>query len=401
MPLPPCLMMDTMVKPEILCIGNAITDIYTSVGNKTLASLGIAPQVRHVSYERIAEVLRVLSEKNAKFVSCSGGGAANVAKIAAMLSIPAAFAGVIGTTGTISTVDGAEGGKVAACDTVADADSLGQRFKAEMQAAGVVPHLSSARLPTGVCLLLKKKDGSTAILACPSAAIEITEKDIPPGLIQDAKAVVLDGYILDNTALVHYILHTADRFGTIVALDVGNAAIAAAHAKEIAQYCRDYALILFMNEDEARAFYTALAHNGTETDDEDEGGETSPFDVLQEDPSISGMYAFFKKTSDGGLFPVIVVKQGPRGAVVFSGNRVFNAPVLAINATESTGAGDAFCAGFLAAWIRDKSIQECADLGNRVARETLNVPGTRMDRKKLDHIAKTRLEGKSGLWARG
>jgi hypothetical protein len=42
----------------------------------------------------------------------------------------------------------------------------------------------------------------------------------------------------------------------------------------------------------------------------------------------------------------------------------------------------------MSAWIRHKSIQECAALGNKVAREILLVPGTSIEKGKLRAFAK-------------
>jgi sugar/nucleoside kinase (ribokinase family) len=55
---------------------------------------------------------------------------------------------------------------------------------------------------------------------------------------------------------------------------------------------------------------------------------------------------------------------------------------------NTVGAGDSFCAAFISAWIRGKSLSECITLGNKVAREILEVPGTNIKSGKLKRFAK-------------
>jgi sugar/nucleoside kinase (ribokinase family) len=74
--------------------------------------------------------------------------------------------------------------------------------------------------------------------------------------------------------------------------------------------------------------------------------------------------------------------------VVFAGGAIHREETHPIIPVDTTGAGDAFCGAFLSAWIRSKSLSECASLGNRVAREVLNVKGTGIDGKKLKGFAK-------------
>jgi sugar/nucleoside kinase (ribokinase family) len=92
--------------------------------------------------------------------------------------------------------------------------------------------------------------------------------------------------------------------------------------------------------------------------------------------------------TEGEIFPIIVIKLGSRGAVVLAGGTIYREETFAIKARNTVGAGDAFCAAFLSAWIRGRSIQECASLGNRVAREILLVPGTKIKSGKLKSFAK-------------
>jgi sugar/nucleoside kinase (ribokinase family) len=74
--------------------------------------------------------------------------------------------------------------------------------------------------------------------------------------------------------------------------------------------------------------------------------------------------------------------------VVLAGGNIYREETFTIIPRNTVGAGDAFSAAFLSAWIRGKSIKECAALGNKVAREILLVPGTHINKNKLKSFAK-------------
>jgi sugar/nucleoside kinase (ribokinase family) len=101
------------------------------------------------------------------------------------------------------------------------------------------------------------------------------------------------------------------------------------------------------------------------------------------------MGEFFKGLTADGFFPIIVVKLGKRGSMVFAGGDLYREGALPVIPLEVTGAGDAYCAAFLAAWLRDRPLNVCADLGNRVAQAVLDVPGTKISRERLRQFAKT------------
>jgi sugar/nucleoside kinase (ribokinase family) len=222
-------------------------------------------------------------------------------------------------------------------------------------------------------------DGRTRIAASPSAARELSAKDIDEDLIRRAKIVALDGYMLDRKKLVNHVLELADSYGTAVALDVSSAGLAGERALEIVTYARAYPLILFMNEDESRAFYQVLSHDHA-SPPKSEDGKTEALNP--------GMISLFQGFTANDLFPILTVKLGKRGAVVFAGGNVYREETIPVIPLETTGAGDAFSAAFLAAWIRNKSLGECADMGNKAAREILDVKGTKLDPKALKHIEK-------------
>jgi len=62
--------------------------------------------------------------------------------------------------------------------------------------------------------------------------------------------------------------------------------------------------------------------------------------------------------------PFVVVKAGAQGAYAKSGDQAWFAPSLPVEVVDTTGAGDAFNAGFLAALLRGEPIQTCLRYGN-------------------------------------
>jgi sugar/nucleoside kinase (ribokinase family) len=152
-------------------------------------------------------------------------------------------------------------------------------------------------------------------------------------------------------------------------------------AEEILTYSRSFPLFVFMNADEIITFFNTIR----KTKDED----VPQTEKEKEEMILRDVCPMLKIITDGEIYPVIVVKLGGRGAVVIAGGNVYREETFTIIPRDPIGAGDAFCAAFISAWIRGKSISECAALGNKVAREILQVPGTHIKSGKLKSFAKT------------
>lgn len=65
------------------------------------------------------------------------------------------------------------------------------------------------------------------------------------------------------------------------------------------------------------------------------------------------------------LATLTVIKRGARGATLISGEATLSAPALATAVLDTTGAGDAFNAGFLSCWLAGAPPQACLEAGNR------------------------------------
>jgi len=62
--------------------------------------------------------------------------------------------------------------------------------------------------------------------------------------------------------------------------------------------------------------------------------------------------------------PLVVVKASAQGAYAQCGDQACYSPALPVEVVDTTGAGDAFNAGFLAALLRGEPIQTCLRYGN-------------------------------------
>ncbi|MGB9978485.1 carbohydrate kinase family protein [Methanobacterium sp.] len=64
---------------------------------------------------------------------------------------------------------------------------------------------------------------------------------------------------------------------------------------------------------------------------------------------------------------MVVVTCGKDGARLYTKDKIIHSPVKETAALDTTGAGDSFAAGFIAAYIKDKELKECLDFANIVA----------------------------------
>jgi ribokinase len=75
------------------------------------------------------------------------------------------------------------------------------------------------------------------------------------------------------------------------------------------------------------------------------------------------------------LAPCTVIKLGPRGAIVVCNDAELRVPGRAVKVVDTTGAGDAFNAGFLAAQLAGATLADAARLANYVGGQSTRAAG--------------------------
>jgi sugar/nucleoside kinase (ribokinase family) len=93
----------------------------------------------------------------------------------------------------------------------------------------------------------------------------------------------------------------------------------------------------------------------------------------------------------------VLLKQGKRGARVSGPGFSALAPGFAVEAVDSTGAGDVFAGAFLAAWLRGQSVTEAAQFANAAAAlsvmEVGSVAGVRDFKQTLTWMRQAQSSG--------
>jgi len=83
---------------------------------------------------------------------------------------------------------------------------------------------------------------------------------------------------------------------------------------------------------------------------------------------------------------IVAVKLGSKGCYVTDGSESHVIEAFKVRVVDTTGAGDAFCAGFLYGLISGKSLHECGKLGNFIASRCIMKMGARPGLPRLEDL---------------
>jgi len=86
---------------------------------------------------------------------------------------------------------------------------------------------------------------------------------------------------------------------------------------------------------------------------------------------------------------IVAVKLGERGCYVTNGKESYLVDPYKVKVVDTTGAGDAFCAGFLYGLIKNKDLYECGRFGNFVASRCIEKAGAREGLPRLSDLRTT------------
>ena len=210
-------------------------------------------------------------------------------------------------------------GRVAALDH--------ERHVRFLRDSGVHPILVKDReLPTGTVVMIV--DGyRRTMLTDRGANTNLRTEAVTDALLNRARYLHLTGYSLleeSNSAEFPALIARAKAAGVDVSVNPASAALLLEYGKDRFLEAIAGAAILMLTEEDARVL-TGL------------------------DDAQSMALAL------GQLFPIVAVMLGPNGALVAKGNDpVVRFPAIAVEVADTTGAEDAFCAGFLHSLLADE-----------------------------------------------
>ena len=150
-------------------------------------------------------------------------------------------------------------------------------------------------------------------------------------------------------------IEVAKDAGVPVALDVADPSVISILRDEMLEVIKSHVDIVFLNEAESVALC---------------GG--NPGDAL---------------TQLRQWCKIVVVKLGSKGSMACRGNEIVQTGIVKVDAVDTTGAGDAYAAGFLYGWTKGWTLQQCVQLGSRVAAQTVAQLGAVVRDKTILHEA--------------
>jgi sugar/nucleoside kinase (ribokinase family) len=219
------------------------------------------------------------------------------------------------------------------------ADEAGSRVLSRLESAGVdTTQVQRCDLPTPTSIVLVNPNGARALLHRPGASREAFSA--PVELTPEVTAGC-DWFHLANVFALPSLrphaarlLESARKAGLSVSVDTGWDA--RGEWMDVLRPCLPYTDLLFVNEDEAREL-TSAAH---------------PIEAA-------------RALQEHGVRNV-VLKLGAAGCVMLLGDESVASPGFQVSVVDTTGAGDCFVGGFLAALLRGLPYADAAHLANAV-----------------------------------
>ncbi len=244
-----------------------------------------------------------------------GGSAANVAAWLGSLGANVRFAGAIGR------------------------DLAGNTLALELASYGVETFLTEKDDPTGTILLFLDDRGERTMVTSRGANLQVVPSDIPDEFFDGLQHMHLTGYSF---------------FGSQELASTTITLLAKIRERDI-PFSVDPSSYALLKEFGAERFLHLTAEASLIFPNLDEGmvltGEVEPEAVA-------------KRLSE--MYPCVIMTMGSEGCLVANRGFLSHVPTKPVLAVDTTGAGDAFAAGYLYASLQGASVLESAEAGNDV-----------------------------------
>lgn len=317
---------------KVVGLGNAIVDILVHTDDETLKRHGLTKGGMHLVDEDAAWALY---EDVGPATEGSGGSVANTIAHIAGAGLPCTFLGKVSD------------------------DTLGKVFTHDLTALGAeVPVAkNTGDTATGRSIVMITPDGQRTMSTYLGAAVSLDAQDIDPALDGTFGVLLIEGYLWDapdGQAAIAAATRKAKACDAKVALTLSDSECILRHIESMRSFVEDHVDIVFANKDEARALARAA------TDDD-------ALRYLRQNVLLA------------------TVTHSEKGSTIAAGNSVTAVPPVSVDTVvDTTGAGDAYAAAFLARYLKRQDLGECGRAASAHAAKVIQHVGAReMEQARL------------------
>ena len=315
-----------MQKFDVYGVCNPLVDLLSHVPDSFLKKLGIQKNIMHlVTREQQQELLLALAEEKISLEVAAGGSGANSMIGISQLGGRSAFSGKIGR------------------------DEHGKLYREKLEALGVCDCLAEGEGATGSSLILVSEDGARTMNTFLGMSQELMNPDIDPDVIQSSKYLYLTGYLWDTESQKKAVLNALDeakKREVKVALSLSDPFCVTRHKEDFINLLKGYASMVFCNQEEA-------------------------FTLLDTEITQQAVETLSDWTE------TVALTIGAYGALISHQGETCYIDPLPVRVEDTTGAGDAFAAGFLYGMTHDLSPLDSGRIGATLAAAVIGQTGPR------------------------
>jgi sugar/nucleoside kinase (ribokinase family) len=316
-------------------------DVIAHVDYPFLRRFGKSPGTMHlVAYEEIAALLADVGT----FQTTPGGSAANTARGIAWCAGPA---GRELRRGLLGDGDDATLSEKPVFNGAIGRDPRGDQFADGIRDAGVESALVRKDTPTGTSVILVTPDGERTMNTFLGACRDFQASDLDLDRLSSSRIIYLTGYLWDTDnqrRAAEKAVDFARARNIAVAFDLADPFAVNRYGELFRAWIPGHVDILFGNRDEIGLL------TGSACDE----------DCVRDASAI---------------VPLVVMKVGAKGCIVGERGRWEAVPGVRVPTVDTTGAGDAFAAGFLSGRLSGADPVSCARLANALAARVVSVEG--------------------------
>lgn len=315
------------MKYDVYGLGNPLIDVIIPVTDDLLEKLVIQKgSMNLVDSDRQAEILGMMKAHQIDQVNHAlGGSAANSIVLVSQLGGMAAYQGSMGH------------------------DDFGHEYERQLVNHGVTSFLSREEGNTGSTVILVTPDADRTMNTHLGKCQDLHPDHINYQELEQSKYLYVEGYLWDTKsqqeAVMAAVRHAKEK-GVKVALSLSDPFCVERHKSAFMSLMENYVDLVFCNEEEGKHMT----------------GKELPHEVVEE---------------LGKMVPHVALTLGKKGALIHHEGDHHMIEAFEVEALDTTGAGDAFAAGYLFGITQGYEPHEAGRLGSKAASVIVTAIGPR------------------------